>query len=87
MLVTSGAQTAESEFEIDLVPSANGFYRWVDKIVKDNGKPDCMGGIMQVGHVVTNYIIIDRSGKGFLLCEQERLDTCVGPFRRQGSST
>jgi len=86
MSVTSGAQAAESEFEIDIKPSARGFYKWVDKIVKDNGKPDCMGRIMQVGHVSTVYIIVHRSGREFLICKQESLDTCIGPFRKQGSN-
>lgn len=85
MSVTSGAQAAESEFEIDVEPSAKGFYKWVDKIVKDNGKPDCSGEIMQVGHVATNYIILHPTRPEFLMCEAERLDTCIGPFRRLSS--
>ena len=84
MSVTSGAQAADSEFELAFEPSAKGFYKWVDRIVKDNGKPDCMGEIMQVGHVATNYIVLHRSGKEFMMCEEERLATCIGPFRRQG---
>lgn len=81
--VTSGEQKVESEFEISLNPSPRGFYKWVDKIVKDNQKPDCMGSIMEVGHVATNYVAIHKSGKMFLLCEKEDLDTCIGPFMRQ----
>lgn len=38
MSVTSAEQAAESEFQIDLQPSAKGFYKWVDKITQDNGK-------------------------------------------------
>lgn len=82
--VTSGAQAAESEFQIDRVPSPKGYYKWVDKIVKENGQPDCMGETMQVGHVATNYIILHPSRPEFLMCEAERLDSCIGPFRKQG---
>ncbi len=85
MSVTSGLQAAESEFEIPLEPSAKGFYKWVDKITKDNGKPDCMGSIMEVGHVATNYILIHPTRRAFLMCEAEDLKSCIGPFKRQGS--
>ncbi|MDZ7920242.1 hypothetical protein [Rhodoferax sp.] len=83
MAGTSGAQAAESEFEISASPSSLGFYKWVDKITRDNGKPDCMGSIMEVGHVATNFIALHRAGKMFLLCEKEDLNTCIGPFNLQ----
>lgn len=83
MSVTSGAQAAESEFEISASPSQQGFYKWVDKITKDNGKPDCMGSIMEVGHVATNFIVLHRTGKMFLMCEKEDMNTCIGPFKLQ----
>ena len=85
MRVTSGAQKAESEFVISLQPSAKGFYEWVDKIVKDNGKPDCMGSIMEVGHIATNYIRLDTTGTKFLMCEIEDFTSCIGPFVREKS--
>ena len=56
--VSSATERAESDFEISAQPSARGFYRWVDKIVKDNGQPDCSGSIMQAGHVATNFIAV-----------------------------
>ena len=73
-LVTSGTETSESEFEISVNPSQRGFYKWVDKITKDNGQPDCMGSIMEVGHVATYYITLHRSGKMFILCEKEDIN-------------
>ena len=81
--VTSGEQKAESEFEMSSKPSPKGFYKWVDKITKDNGKKDCMGEVMSVGHVATNYITVHSSGKMFLMCEKEDVNTCIGPFKRQ----
>ena len=80
--VTSGLQAAESDFELDTVPNEKGFFKWVDKITKDNGKPDCMGSIMQVGHVATNYILLHPDGKKFLMCEAEEISTCIGPLVR-----
>lgn len=83
--VTSAAQAAESEFEMDLEPSPNGFYKWVDRITKDNGKPDCMGSIMEVGHVATNYLLLHPDKKRLLMCEKEDVKTCIGPLVRVGS--
>ena len=81
--VSSGAETSESVFEISAEPTAAGFYKWTDKIVKDNGKPDCMGDVMEVGNVSVNYIALHRGGHMFLLCEREDLEACIGPFIRQ----
>jgi len=81
--VTSASEVASSDFEIDLKPSSRGFYKWVDKITSDNGQPDCMGSTDEAGHVATNFIFLNKSGKQFLMCEQEDLRTCIGPFVRQ----
>ena len=85
MNVSSGAQIGASEFEISARPSARSFYKWVDKIVKDNGKPDCSGEIMEIGHVATNFILVHPSGRQFLMCEAENIGTCIGPFILQES--
>lgn len=81
-LVTSAQEVSESEFDISATPSDKGFYKWVDKIVTDNGKPDCSGQITQAGHVATNYVLLRRDGRVFLMCEKEDVDTCIGPFVR-----
>ncbi len=80
--VTSGAQVAESEFQIPAQASRQGFYKWVDRITRDNGKPDCMGSVMAVGHIATNYILLHPSGAQFLMCEKEDIRSCIGPFVR-----
>ena len=81
-LVTSAEEVAESEFELSDEPSERGFYKWVDKIVKDNGKKDCSGEVMILGHVATNYILLHPSKDKFLMCEAEDIKTCIGPFVR-----
>ena len=81
--VTSAEEVAESEFVISDKPSAKGFYKWVDKVVKDNGKKDCAGELTQIGHESTNYILLHPTGNMFLLCEKEDANTCVGPLVRQ----
>jgi hypothetical protein len=84
--VTSAEQIAESEFSLSDKPSDKGFYKWVDKITKDNGKKDCSGEIMQLGHIATNYIRLHPSANMFLMCEKEDLTACIGPFLRQKES-
>ena len=81
-LVTSAEEVGESTFSISDQPSGKGFYKWVDKITKDNGKKDCIGELMQVGHEATTYIIFHHTKNKFLLCVSEELNTCIGPFVR-----
>ncbi|MCC7327071.1 MAG: hypothetical protein IT521_09740 [Burkholderiales bacterium] len=81
--VTSADEVSESQFEISAKPSAKGFYRWTDKIVRNNGKQDCSGRVTAPGGSVTQYVLFHRSGNIFFVCRQERRDTCFGPFIRQ----
>ena len=81
-LVTSGEEVAESVFEISAKPRPSGFYKWTDRLVKDNGKKDCTGEVTQVGQVVTNFVRFHPSGAAFILCAKESLDQCIGPFMR-----
>ena len=83
-LVTSGQEVAESVFEIDDEPSSKGFYKNTDRIVKDNGKPDCAGQITKVGSQVTNYIRFHPSSNMLIICKDESLSTCFGPLYRLG---
>lgn len=83
MQVTSGEQSSESEVTISPTANAKGFYLWQDKIVKDNGKPDCMGHVMQVGNESTNFIMLDPNGRRFRMCQAEDEDRCIGPFIKQ----
>ncbi|RZI45018.1 hypothetical protein EGT07_01700 [Herbaspirillum sp. HC18] len=79
-LSRSGEERNESIFEISERPSYKGFYRWADKITKGNGKPDCGDSITQVGHVAVNFIRLHPSGKKFLLCEAESMNSCFAEF-------
>ncbi|RJG27234.1 hypothetical protein D3872_01495 [Massilia cavernae] len=81
-LVTSAAEVSESEFQIPSEPSEKGFYKLVDTVVKDNGKEDCSGQVMRVGARATNFVRFHPSGSLFLMCADESMETCIGPFRR-----
>ena len=81
-LVTSAEEVSESEFSIPDKPSEKGFYKLEDRIVKDNGKKDCSGAIMKVGTRATNFVRFHPSGELFLMCSDETMETCIGPFER-----
>lgn len=80
--VTSADEVSESEFDIPAQPSAKGFYKLTDHIVKDNGKKDCIGGITKIGTKATHFVQFHPSGSLFVMCEKESLDACIGPFLR-----
>jgi hypothetical protein len=84
-LVTSFFEVAESEFTVSDGPSPNGFYKWVDRVVRDNGEKDCAGRVSEPGGPeVTRYILLHPMGHVFVMCEDEdeELQTCIGPFIR-----
>jgi hypothetical protein len=81
-LVTSAEEVSESEYRIPDKPSAKGFYKLEDRIVKDNGKKDCSGEIMKVGTRATNFVRFHPSGTLFLMCSDETMQACIGPFER-----
>ena len=79
-LVTSAEEVSESEFKVPDKPSSKGFYRLEDKIVKDNGKKDCWGGVTKVPKTSTNYIMMNPAGDRFIMCDAEDGRHCIGPF-------
>ena len=86
-LVTSNEEVAESAFDVADQPDAEGFYKHVDTIVKDNGKPDCSGEVTEVGHVATSYILFHPGGDMFLMCFERDMHSSIGPFIRVRGST
>jgi len=81
-LVISADEVSESEFRIPDQPSEKGFYKLEDRIVKDNGKKDCAGAVIKVGTQATNFIRFHPSGVLFLMCADESMTACIGPFER-----
>jgi len=86
-LVTSGEEVAESVYEIADEPSAKGFYRNTDRIVKDNGKPDCAGNVTKIGTEVINYVRFHPSFDLMIICQDESLKACFGPLYRLGGES
>jgi hypothetical protein len=78
----SAAERSESAFEISAQPSARGFYRWTDRITRNNGKPDCGGGVTEIGRETTLYVRMSNDKSWMILCAQEDLRQCMGPLAR-----
>jgi hypothetical protein len=81
-LVKSAEEVSESEFTVAEKPSVKGFYKLEDRVVKDNGKHDCSGEVMQIGTRATNYLRFHPSGARFVMCRDESMEACIGPFER-----
>ena len=79
-LVTSADEVAETRFTLSDQPSAKGYYKWVDTLVKDNGKKDCGGQVTKPGKTTTNYILLNPAGNRFIMCGAEDGKQCIGPF-------
>jgi hypothetical protein len=81
-LVKSAAEIGESEFTVSEKPSAKGYYKMEDRVVKDNGKADCAGDVTKVGSRTVNYLRFHPAGTQFVMCREESLEACIGPFER-----
>ena len=73
---TSGSEVGESRFTIE-GPDARGVYAMTDTITKDNGKPDCNGGVVPVGDVANVYLRFSPSGNAMLLCRDPETKRCL----------
>jgi hypothetical protein len=81
-IVTSGDEVSESAIEVSDQPDSDGFYRWVDRIVRNNGKKDCAGSSTPVGDVATTWIRFDAGGDRMIMCFDKTLAQCMGPIVR-----
>lgn len=81
-VVTSGDEVSEATFEVSAKPDAKNFYKFSDKVTRDNGKKDCAGEITQVGHSETSYLQFDPRNELVIMCQAASLDACFGPLRR-----
>jgi hypothetical protein len=81
--VTSGEEVTENAIDVADRPDAHGAYRWVDKVVKSNGKKDCGDSITPVGDMATIYVRFDATGDRMALCQDAATKECIGPYLRQ----
>lgn len=85
-LYKSAEELGESAYDISPAPRSSGFYSIKDTITKNNGKPDCSGGTTPIGHEVTIFIRFHPSEPKLIMCQEESLRSCFGPFTRLENS-
>ena len=81
-LTRSSEERNEAVFEISPASSFNGFYKWTDKIVAGNQRPDCNGQVATIGHIATSYVRMHPDRTRFLLCREPRQQSCFAEFTR-----
>jgi hypothetical protein len=79
-LITSADEVAQSNFTLSDQPSAKGYYKWVDTLVKDNGRKDCWGQVTKPGKTTTRYVMMNPAQDRFIVCTAEDGRQCFGPF-------
>jgi hypothetical protein len=82
LITSSGEARSERVYEITPSPNPKGFYRLVDKIIRENGKPDCFGEPTEPGVSAIIFIRFSPSGDRFVACEDESPGNCIGPLQR-----
>lgn len=83
LLIHSGEEATESEYEISIEPDTNGFYTLVDTVIQSNAQKDCSGHTTPTGDTGTNFLFFDAAGKSFFVCQSDSRDSCFGPVKRQ----
>ncbi|QJC55435.1 hypothetical protein HC248_00715 [Polaromonas vacuolata] len=86
-------------YQISQSPSAAGFYRVLETLISDNGKPDCAGNLLADKTLTTSakgnqeattqdrtrsrFIQLSPAGNLLLVCSAESLNACFGPLTKE----
>lgn len=82
--VTSNLEIVQAAYTISSNPSDSGFYKIVDKVIKDNGKTDCSGSDKDMtGDIVELNIAFSPNKDQIVFCMDESFDKCFGPFHKK----
>lgn len=83
MLGTSGQEVVEKSYEVSAQPDAQGFYKLVETVVRQNDKKDCSGSVLEgPGDQNTRFIQFSPARDKLLMCESASLAACFGPLMR-----
>lgn len=81
--ITSADEVAESQLTLSDQASRRGFFKWTEKVLKDNGMKDCSGQPGDAGRVSVAFIFLNQDKNQFAMCEREDHSACIGPFVRK----
>jgi hypothetical protein len=84
--VVSGSEDSVSGYAMAKLPKPDGSYVWFDWILKNNGRPDCLGHLTSVGDKAINYLLPIPSG-GYKLCSTADGHGCIGTMSRTAAGS
>ncbi len=83
MLSTSGDAVTEWRYTLGTALSARGFYKLMETSVRQNGKKDCSGDVVdETGTEAEKFIQLSPAKDRLLVCKTESLTACYGPLQR-----
>lgn len=83
LLGTSGEAVTEWTYTISAEASEKGFYKATETSVRQNGKPDCSGDVVdQDGDIHTRFIQFSPARDRMIICKTESLAACFGPLSK-----
>ena len=83
LLSTSGDAVVEWTFETTVHASEKGFYKVTEASLRQNGKRDCSGDLVdEDGDLRIRYIQLSPMRDRMIVCQSESLSACFGPLGR-----
>lgn len=83
MLSTSGDAVTEWRYTLGTALGAKSFYKVMETSVRQNGKKDCSGDVVdEAGTEVEKFIQLSPAKDRLLVCKTESLTACYGPLQR-----
>ena len=83
MLATSGDAVTEWRYSITPQAGASGFYKLALTSVRQNGKKDCAGDVVdEAGISASLFLQINPARDRHIVCKNESLVECFGPLGR-----
>jgi len=82
LLSSSAKARPERVYGISASPNAKGFYRSVDKVIRQNGRRDCFGESGDPGVSAIIFIRFSPAATSFDACKAKPPHNCIGPLQR-----
>ena len=84
LLSTSGDAVTAWRYAVDVVPSAQGFYKVTETSTRFNSKKDCYGDMVdEDGMEATRFIQLNPAKDRLIVCKSASLAECYGPLKRE----
>ena len=83
LLGTSGQEVVEKNYEVSAMPDAQGFYKVVETVLRQNDKMDCSGALLEgPGEQSIRFVQFSPPRDKLLMCQSASLAACFGPLTR-----